>query len=141
MADSRRETIFKKIEVILQAIDGIGDVGRGKIDALEIQRYPAAFVYPGADNVSEYLGDYIDRDMEVFIFGWQKAQTDIALEVEAFLPKVQAALAAAWTLTGSAIDLSETGVSERILTEDQTEGGFIINYNCKYRLKRSDPYS
>jgi hypothetical protein len=141
MADSRRETVFKKVETILNTVTGIGTVSRGKIDATAIQRYPAAFIYPGFDDVEEWLGDYIDRNMEVFIFGWCAAQSDVIPEIEAFLPKIQQALAADHTLTGTVIDFNETGVSERILTEEQTEGGFIINYQCKYRVRRDNPCS
>lgn len=141
MADSKRETIFKKIEVILKAIQGVGDVSRGKIDALAIQKYPALFIYPGFDDVEEENNTLRTRNMEVFIFGWQRAQKDIALEIEAFLPKVQKALAPDYNLSGSAIDFKETGISERILTEDNLEGGFILQCACKYRVLRADPYA
>lgn len=141
MADSKREVIFKRIEVILKGIQGVGDVSRGKIDALAIQKHPALFIYPGFDDVTEELNTLRTRDMEVFIFGWQRAQKDIALEIEAFLPKVQRAIATDYNLGGAAIDFKETGISERILTEDNLEGGFILNCSCQYRVLRSDPYN
>ncbi len=141
MASSRREMIFEKVVMVLETIQGVGQVTRGKIDALSIQRYPAMFVYPGVDEVTDYLGDYIDRNMEVFVFAWLKAQSDVALELETFLPKAQQALAVDHTLTGTVIDFNESSVSERLLTDDQGEGGFIINYDCKYRVLRTDPYS
>lgn len=141
MADSRRERIFKQLETTLKAIQGVGDVTRGKIDATTLQRNRSLALYPGADEVADYLGDSIDRTMEVFVFAWCMAQTDVTAEIEAFLPVVQKALAADHTVNGLAIDLNEDSVSERILTEQQTEGGFIVNLSCRYRVRRDDPYS
>ena len=88
MADSRRERIFKQIETTLKAIQGVGDVTRGKIDATTIQRNRSLALYPGADEVADYLGDSIDRTMEVFVFACCMAQTAVTAEIEAFLPVV-----------------------------------------------------
>lgn len=142
MADSIRERIFAAVETVMLAVDGIGQVSRGKIDPLAIQRYPAAFILPGADLVTEELNTLLTRDLQVFIFLWIRAQVDIHKVVEVVLPKVQQAMVADNTLGGLTIDVTETEVQQPFpLSEDQSEAGLVIDYAIKYRVRRDNPYA
>jgi len=141
MADSIREQVFQAVQSTLEAIDGIGQVSRGKIDPLAINRYPAAFIMPGFDGVTDDLNTVITRDLQVFVFLWFAAQVDIHLTMEAFLPLVQQAMAADHTLGGVAIDLSETSIDAPFpLNDEQTQAGIVMEFAVKYRTLRSNPY-
>lgn len=140
--DSVREQIFAAVEVVVTAVEEIGQVSRGKVDPLAIQRYPAAFIMPGFDSVTEYMGDFIDREMQLFLFLWFHTEVDIHKSIEAFLPKVQMAMAADYTLGGLTKDLTETAVDQPFpLSDDQNDAGVMIEYRTIYRVRRTDPYS
>lgn len=140
--DSVRESIFLAIQNVLKGVSGIGDVKRGELDALEILVYPAASVMPGADNVVEYLNTRIDRQLTIYTFLWIKTQGNIAVEIEAFLPKVQQAMVADHTLGGWVIDITEVSVHEPFpLSEETTDAGVILEHAVIYRVNRQDPYS
>jgi hypothetical protein len=145
VADSIRELIFQALERTLKTVPGIGEVRRGKIDPLEIQRYPAAFPFPGADTIIEQsLGDIMDRQMVVYTFLWIRTQNNIIKEIEAFLPRVQKILAAdhqlGFGLGGPVKDFHETAVHETLYDEDSPDAAVIIESLCTYRVKRNDPY-
>ena len=146
MADSIRELIFAALETVLRSIPGIGDVTRGKLDPLSVRSHPAACVAPGTDTVVEYLGTLVDRQLTVYTFLWIKSQTNIDKEIEAFLPKVQKALAAQGEpdqrLGGLVKDITETAVHEPLpLNDDETDAGVILEHAVIYRVARLDPYS
>jgi len=141
MADSVRQQIFIAIETMLQAVDGIGQVSRGKIDPLVIQNYPAAFIMPGYDQVADEMNTLITRDMQVFVFLWFRSQIDIHLTLEAFLPKVQQTVAADHTLGGKTIDINETAIEQPFpLNDEQTEAGVVMELRVLYRTRRDNPY-
>jgi len=141
MANSLREQIFMAFKTVIEGVDGIGQVSRGKIDPLAINRYPAAFILPGLDQVSEDLNTLVTRDMQVFLFLWFFVQVDIHLAMEAFLPKVQQAVADDYTLGGVVIDISETAIEAPFpLSDDQTQAGVVMEFLVKYRTRRDNPY-
>lgn len=142
MADSIREQIFQKIEDALQDVPELGTVTRGKIDPMAIQKYPACFIVPGADSVTEYMGDLVDREMTVNLFLWIRTQTNIHKELERVLPAVQKKMVADNTLGGKTIDVTEIQAGEPFpMVEDQSEAGIVIEYRTLYRVKRTDPYA
>lgn len=140
--DSVREKIFGAVKTKTEVIDGIGQVSRGKIDPLSINRYPALFILPGFDQVNEYLGEFIDRELQLFLFLWFHVELDIHKAIEAFLPKVQQTMAADHTLGGLTKDLTESAIDQPFpLSDDQNDAGVMIDYRVIYRVRRTDPYS
>lgn len=143
--ESVRERIFVAIENILKTVSGIGTVTRGKIDPLEILDYPAAFPSPGQDAVVKMdIGTFIDRQLTVYTMLWIKEQgtgRGIHQVIEEFLPLVQKALAADYTLGGLTLDFAETTVHEPFLSEAETEAAVILEHAAIYRVNRLDPYS
>lgn len=141
MADSLRERIFQAVNTILENVDGIGEVLRGRGIMTDINRYPAAWALPGTDDVTDYLGDSIDRDLNLRIYLEFYSEKDIHADIEAFLPKVQQAMVADHTLGGLVIDCNEDGVAEPFpLNDQQTMAGVVVDYSIKYRVKRLNPY-
>lgn len=140
---SIRERIWEAIAAILAAVPGIGTVGRGYLDPLSIQSYPAACVSLGADRVVKMdLGDFIDRELTVYSALWIKSQSNVVVTLETFLPKVQRALAADYTLDGLVKDFAEVAAHEAMpMGEEQSDAGIIIEHIAIYRVNRLDPYS
>lgn len=144
MADSIRKRILNEVQSILERIDGVGDTGGPKAIATEINRFPALFVQPGEDRINEYIGDRIDRDLAFVVIMWIRTQNNVLEAQENFLPKVLMAMTADHTLGGLAIDVGESdaGISAPFpLVDGQPDAAIAINYVCKYRVKRNDPYS
>lgn len=146
MADSIRLRNLVAVQDKLAEVQGIGETGGPKKSLLEINRYPAAFVQPGDDFIIKYLGDLVDREMDIEIIVAERSQTDILRAIETILPKVQKKLAEDHTLGGLCIDFSEpeggVGISAPFpLTEGQPDCAVHIGYRCSYRVRRDDPYS
>ena len=144
MAVSVREQIFAAIETELNEVAELKHVTRGKIDPLTIPDYPACFIVPGGDVVTEDLNStFLDRELTVFLFIWIKTQSQfVHSAIEEILPKVQQKMVADYTLGGLTIDVQETNVHEPFpLTENQTEAGVVLEYAVRYRVNRANPYS
>lgn len=142
MADSAREQILDALVVVVKGVAGVGDVSRGKIDPLDIRRYPAAFIVPATDPAQHLLNDVLDRLWDVSLFLWIKTQGDQSETQETFIAKVKKVMAADNTLGGRVHDITE-GVTHQPfpLTEDMTETGIVIEYTINYRTPRTDPYT
>ncbi len=142
--NSVREQIFIAVETELKEVAELKHVTRGKIDPLMIPDYPACFIVPGGDVVTEDLNNAcLDRDLTVFLFLWIKTQSPFVHKaIEEILPKVQQKMVADYTLGGLTIDIQETNVHEPFpLSENQTEAGVVLEYAVRYRVNRSNPYS
>lgn len=146
MPDSIRLQILKAVQDRMIAVPGVGDTGGPKKMPTEINRYPALFVQPGRDVPVKYIGDSIDRSLDVTLIIWIRTQGSVLNAIEAFLPEVQRTMAADHTLGGLCTDFSEPeegeGVSEPFpLDESQPDVGVTISYRCAYRVRRDNPYS
>jgi hypothetical protein len=144
VADSVREQIFAAIETELKEVAELKHVTRGKIDPLMIPDYPACFIVPGGDTVTEDTNNALyDRQLTVFLFVWIKTQSPFVHKaIEEIIPKVQQKMVADYTLGGLIIDIQETNVHEPFpLNETQTEAGVVLEFAVRYRVNRFNPYS
>lgn len=147
MADSVREIIFRAVEATVRNVPGIGLVTRARIDPMQINNYPACMIDPGADNVvQEDLNVYLTRQLTVVLSLWVRSQTDIHIEVETFIPKVQQTMSADFRLglgsQGPLLDFSEQAVSEPFpLDAYENDAGIVMEYIALYRVRRDNPYS
>jgi hypothetical protein len=145
MADSIRLQILTAIQDVLASVPGIGDTGGPKKSLLSINRYPAAFVQPGDDTVTQEVNTLLTREMNVDIVIAERSETDVLRAIETILPKVQKQLAENHTLGGLCIDLGEPeggiGISAPFpLIEGQPDVAVHVGYRCLYRVRRDDPY-
>jgi hypothetical protein len=144
VADSIRERIFQAVEAKLNEVTIIKYVTRKKINPLNIPDYPAVFIVPGRDPVTEDINNaLLDRELTIFLFLWIKTQSDdIHKHLEAILPYVQQKMSSDNTLGGLIIDLQEEEVGDPIpLNDAQTESGVVLPYQIRYRVNRFNPYS
>jgi hypothetical protein len=93
----------------------------------------------------KYLGDLVDRDMAVDIIIAERSEVDILRAIETILPKMQQKLAENHKVGGLALDFSEpeggSGISAPFpLIEGQPTCAVHIGYQCRYRVRRDDPY-
>lgn len=128
------------LEAVLNAIVGIGTVSRGKMDPLMIQRYPSAHLFAGPDQIVESISHIITRNMTVYTYAWVKTPENVHKTLEAWLPKIQQALAADHTLGGLTIDVNEINVDEPMVNAGETEALVLIEHQVTYRVDRQDPY-
>lgn len=149
MADSIREKILANIETTtLEGITiaagygvNIGQVERGKVNALSLERFPAALIFPGEDEPQSLISDITDRTWQILLFLWVVAQKDISKAMEIFLAAVQKAMIVDYTRGGNAMDTAEGTIMTIRIEEEDTQGGFLLNYSIRYRTKRGDPFT
>ena len=142
MANSVRENILAEIETILKAIPGIGNVTRGKIDALDVQLFPAAFIVTGGDDATELFTGILDRTLAVLIFLWVKTEAEQPESLETFLAQIKAAMVADLTLNDTCHYLTEGPTHEPFpLNEEMSEAGIMVEYYVRYRTPLADPYT
>lgn len=143
--DSVRLQILNAIQDLFSTVEGVGDTGGPKKMPLDIMRYPALFVQPGQDVPLKYVGDSIDRELQIDAIMFELTEGNVMKAIETFLPKVQKKVAENYTLGGLCIDFSEPeggeGISSPTAVEGRTDVAVVINYRVLYRIKANDPYS
>jgi len=144
--DSVRVLILNAVLGVLETVEGIGDTGGVKRMLLDVQTFPAGFVTPGNDEVIEYIGHFITREMEVDTQLGVNAEGNVLAVLEEFLPKVQQKYAADYTIGfgqgGPVLDFTELRVSEPFpFTTAENIAGIVITHKVQYRVRRDDPYS
>ena len=140
--NSVRENILSEIETILKAIPGIGNVARGKIDALDVQQFPAAFIVTGSDDADELFTGILDRTLTVLIFLWVKTEDGQPELLETWLATIKAAMVADLTLNNTCHYITEAQTHEPFpLNEEMTEAGVMVEYAVRYRTPLADPYT
>lgn len=135
------ETALKGITVAGGYVSEVGDVNRGKINPLDLQRFPAVLIFPNDDEPQALIGDLIDYTWEILLFAWVRVQKDISKGMEVFLADIKKALLVDYTRGGFAIDTAEGPVRPIRIEEDDNQGGFLLSYTVRYRTKRGDPFS
>ena len=149
MPDSIREKILQHIETTtLESITvangyaiNIGQVERGKVNPLKLERFPAVLIFPGEDEPESLISDLTDRSWQILLFLWVLAQKDISKAMETFLAAVQKRMLVDHTRGGNAMDTAEGAVTPIRIEEVDLQGGWILNYSIRYRTKRGDPFT
>ena len=144
MAASAIVQILNRVEIILKAISGIGDVKLDGADALFIQSFPAAVIgTSGTEEPDQLLNDWIDWHELLTVTCHVSAETDLRRTLEAFKAQVQYAMAADAHLgLGDKCDTLEgpwlppEALNEQLTVVTQTK-----LYTVRYRTLRTDPYT
>jgi hypothetical protein len=153
VAETVREKILQYLENGLKDITkangdafDMGEVHRGRMELLNLNRYPACSIIFGDDTTGGddlMAGDngLYERDWEGGILGWAKTQADLNKATEALLGAVQRMIGVDNTCGGNAIDIGEAGVGVLREAGKENEGGFFLHLKIRYRTIRGDPFT